>query len=100
MMEFRDQQAGAYTRAKYDLERRRVTDALDDDAAIGPGDAEWVRCQLTLRPTSSSAVFNVTLLDQDGMHIYQGTGQAGVHIRPPVLYGARAKRGLASLVGR
>jgi hypothetical protein len=100
MMEFRDHESRTYTRAKYDLERRRVTDALDDDAAIGPADAEWVRCQITLRPTSSSVVFNVTLLDQAGAHIYQGTGQAGVHIRPPILYVPRAKSGVASLNGR
>jgi Radical SAM superfamily len=99
MMEFRDQEPGAYTRAMYDLERRRVIDALDDDAAIGPADAEWIRCQLTLQPTTSSVVFNVTLVDEAGTHMYQGTGQAGVHIRAPVLHGPRPKRGLASLIG-
>jgi molybdenum cofactor biosynthesis enzyme MoaA len=86
MIEFRDREQGRYTRAKYDLERKHVTDALDDEAAIGAFNAEWVRCQLTLRPTSSSAVFNVTLIDDTGSHIYRGTGQAGVHIRRPILY--------------
>ena len=86
MIEFRDGESRAYTRAKYDLEQVTISDALDDEAAIGAFDAEWVRCQLTLRPACSSAVFNVTLVDDTGSHMYRGTGQAGVHIRPPVLY--------------
>ena len=35
---------------------------------------------------SSSVVFNVTLLNEKGSHIYQGTGQTGAHLRPLVLY--------------
>jgi hypothetical protein len=88
MIEFRDASSGAYTRAKYDLERRRVVDSLHDNAAIKAVDAEWVRCQLTLTPTSSMAVFNVTLVNQEGLHIYEGTGQAGVHIQPPIIAAA------------
>jgi hypothetical protein len=59
---------------------------VDKDAvAIGSVDEEWVRCQLTLVPTSDVAVFNVTLVDQTGAHIYQGTDEAGIDIQPPVV---------------
>jgi pyruvate-formate lyase-activating enzyme len=90
MIELRDAQSGAYTRAKYDLERKRVFDALDEGAAAGTYDDDWVRCQLTLTPTSSSAVLAMTLLDEAGCHIYQGTGDAGIYIRPVALYASRA----------
>jgi hypothetical protein len=93
MIEFRDGESRAYTRAKYDLERITIADALDDEACVGAADGQWVRCQLTLAPASSSAVFNVTLVDETGAHIYQGTGQAGVHVRAPVLY----RRGVAKI---
>ena len=86
MIEFRDTESRAYTRAKYDLERMKVVDALDDNASIGSLEGDWVRCRLTLTPTSSSAVFNVTLVDEAGSHVYPGNGQAGVHIRPPIVY--------------
>ena len=48
-------------------------------------DDEWVRCQLTLVPTSNLAVFNVTLVDHRGAHVYEGRDHAGVDIRPPVV---------------
>jgi organic radical activating enzyme len=86
MIEFRDDEARAYTRAKYDLERATIAEALDDGASVGRFDGQWVRCQLTLTPASSSAIFNVTLVDEMGSHIYQGTGRAGIYIRPPILY--------------
>jgi hypothetical protein len=86
MIEFRDMQSVAYTRATFDLERAQVEACVDEDAvAVGSVDDEWVRCQLTLVPTSNFAVFNVTLVDQQGAHVYEGRDQAGVDIRPPVV---------------
>jgi hypothetical protein len=86
MIEFRDLQAQAYTRATFNLGQARVDACVDKDAvAIGPVDEEWVRCQLTLVPTSDVAVFNVTLVDQEGAHVYQGTDDAGIDIRSPVI---------------
>ncbi len=86
IIEFRDQEAAAYTRATFDLKKAQIAACMDKDAvAIGAIDDEWVRCQLTLTPTSNVAVFNVTLVDQVGAHIYQGEEQAGIDIRPPVV---------------
>jgi pyruvate-formate lyase-activating enzyme len=86
MIEFRDMQSVAYTRATFDLERAQVEACVDEDAvAVGSVDDEWVRCQLTLVPTSNFAVFNVTLVNQQGAHVYEGRDQAGVDIRPPVV---------------
>jgi pyruvate-formate lyase-activating enzyme len=86
MIEFRDIQSSAYTRATFDLERAQVEACVDKDAvAVGSVDDEWVRCQLTLVPASTVAVFNVTLVDQEGAHIYQGNDQAGIDLRPPVV---------------
>jgi hypothetical protein len=90
MIELRDAQPGAYTRAKYDLEQIRVIECADDTAAIGALDERWVSCQLTLTPSSSAAVLAITLLDGAGMHIYPGKELAGVQLRPPVLYAVRA----------
>jgi hypothetical protein len=86
MIEFRDQEAAAYTRATFDLKKAQIPACMDEDAvAIGAIDDEWVRCQLTLTPTSNVAVFNVTLVDHVGAHIYQGEDQAGIDIRAPVV---------------
>ena len=86
MIEFRDLQSAAYTRATFDLKQAQIADCMDKDAvAIGAIDDEWVRCQLTLTPMSNVAVFNVTLVDQAGAHIYQGEDQAGIDIRPAVV---------------
>jgi hypothetical protein len=86
MIEFRDGASTAYTRATYDLEQARVAACLAEDAvAIGAVDEDWVRCQLTLTPASDVAVFNVTLVDQEGATVYQGKDQAGIDIRPPVI---------------
>ncbi|MEA2817550.1 MAG: hypothetical protein QOI93_5319 [Rhodospirillaceae bacterium] len=86
MIEFRDGASTAYTRATYDLERAQVAACLAEDAvAIGSVDEDWVRCQLTLTPASDIAVFNVTLVDQEGATVYQGKDQAGIDIRSPVI---------------
>jgi len=86
MIEFRDSQSTAYTRAIFDLEQTQITACLSDyAAAIGPVDDEWVRCQLTLTPASDIAIFNVTLVDGDGATVYQGRNQAGIDIRPPII---------------
>ena len=89
MIELRDAHPGTYTLAKYDLSRVRVTDFLHDSTAIGALDDGWVSCQLTLTPQSSTAVLDVTLLDEAGLNIYQGTGTMGVHLRPLLIYPAR-----------
>jgi hypothetical protein len=89
MIEFRDSQSTAYTRAIFDLEQAQIMACLNDyAAAIGPVDDEWVRCQLTLTPASDIAIFNVTLVDGDGATVYQGRDQAGIDIRPPVISGS------------
>jgi pyruvate-formate lyase-activating enzyme len=86
MIEFRDIESAAYTRATFDLEQAQIVACMDKDAvAVGSVDDEWVRCQLTITPRSNVAVFNVTLVDQDGAHIYQGNDEAGVDVRPPVV---------------
>ena len=71
--------------ATFDLEQLQFEAADREAAAIGSVDDEWVRCQLTLVPLSDIAVFNVTLVDQKGRHVYQGRNEAGVDLRPPVV---------------
>jgi MoaA/NifB/PqqE/SkfB family radical SAM enzyme len=86
MIEFRDNQHIAYTRATFDLEQTRVMASMNEDAvAIGRADSNWVRCQLSLTPTSDVAIFNVTLIDHNGSAVYQGRGQGGIDIRPPII---------------
>jgi pyruvate-formate lyase-activating enzyme len=91
MIELRDSESGVYTRAKYDLNGQRIIDAIGDNAAVSLVDDEWVSCQLSLTPCSSSVVFAVTLLDEQDAHVYEGTGRAGVHMRPLAVYPHRAQ---------
>jgi hypothetical protein len=87
MIELRDaQQPGAYTRAKYDLKQAKVIDCMHDNAAVAHTDSGWTSCQLTLSPTSNLVGLTVTLVDDMGNHIYQGTGEAGIHLRPLTFY--------------
>lgn len=86
MIEFRDSEHVAYARATFDLEQARVVARVNGDSvAIGPAGKEWVRCQLSITPTSDVAIFNMTLVDHDGAAIYQGRGQGGIDIRPPIV---------------
>jgi Radical SAM superfamily len=86
MIEFRDAEPGVYVRAKYDLARARIVDSLGDNAAITAIDDEWVRCHLSIIASSSTLVLAVSVLDEKQCHIYAGTGQAGVHVRPLTVY--------------
>ena len=86
MIEFRDKEHIAYARATFDLGKGRVVASTsEDDVAVGPADKEWVRCQLSLTPMSDEAIVTVTLVDHDGAVVYQGTGQGGIDIRPPIV---------------
>ena len=86
MIEFRDKEQIAYARATFDLwEGRVVASTSEDGVAVGPADKEWVRCQLSLTPMSDEAIFTVTLVDHDGAAVYQGRGQGGIDIRPPIV---------------
>ena len=86
MIEFRDKEQTAYARATFDLgEGRVVASTSEDGVAVGPADKEWVRCQLSLTPMSDEAVVTVTLVDHDGAVVYQGRGQGGIDIRPPIV---------------
>ena len=96
MIEFRDLQPGAYTRATFDLGRARVEACVDKDAvAIGSVDEEWVRCQLTLVPMSDVAVFNVILSIKRALILLRVTEEAGIDIRAPVV-GRTASQALVS----
>jgi MoaA/NifB/PqqE/SkfB family radical SAM enzyme len=92
MVELRDAHAGGYTRAKYDLAAIRITEFLHDNAAIGALDEEWVSCQLTFTPQSPTAIVNLTLIDEVGVHSYQGAGTSGVYLRPLLIHPPRSAR--------
>ncbi len=86
MIEFRDKEHTAYARATFDLrEGRVVASTSEDGVAVGPADKKWVRCQLSLTPMSDEAIFTVTLVNHDGAAVYQGRGQGGIDIRPPIV---------------
>ena len=86
MIEFRDRKSIAYSRATFDLENAQILSCMDTGAvAVGAVNDDWVRCQLTITPTSDVAVFNVALVNEEGAHLYQGDNQAGIDVRPPVV---------------
>jgi hypothetical protein len=86
MIEFRDKEHIGYARATFDLWQGQVVSGTSkDDVAVGPVDGEWVRCQLSLIPTSDEAIVTVSLVDHDGAVVYQGRGQGGADIRPPIV---------------
>ena len=86
MIEFRDREPIAYSRATFDLENAQILSCMDADAvAVGAVNDDWVRCQLTITPKSDVAVFNVALVDEEGAHLYQGDNQAGIDVRSPVI---------------
>lgn len=87
-IEFRDREQTAYARANFDLgEGRIVASTSEESVAVGPADEDWVRCQLSLTPMSDEAIVTVTIVDHEGAVVYQGRGQGGIDIRPPIVVG-------------
>jgi hypothetical protein len=85
-IEFRDKEHIGYARATFDLwEGRVVASTNEDDVAVGPADEGWVRCQLSLTPMSDEAIVTVTLVGHDQAIVYQGRGQGGIDITPPIV---------------
>jgi sulfatase maturation enzyme AslB (radical SAM superfamily) len=94
MIEFRDHQMGEYRRATFDLRQARISSSIDEGSvAVASTEDGWVRCQLTLTPASNLAVLALTLVNDDGAHIYGGADHAGIDIRPAVI--ARSQAGSA-----
>ena len=60
LIEFRDPQSIGYSRATFDLEHAQIVTCMDADVvAVGAVNDDWVRCQVTITPTSDVAIFNV-----------------------------------------
>jgi MoaA/NifB/PqqE/SkfB family radical SAM enzyme/tetratricopeptide (TPR) repeat protein len=83
MLEMRDSDSRRYGLAKFDLPSRRV-DAKTGDivgANIDDEGSGWYRISAAMPFDTPPAVFNITLMDEDDGHFYQGDGRSGAFIR-------------------
>ena len=83
VLEMRDSDSRRYGIAKFDLLNQRV-DTKTGDIVIAHIDDEgdgWCRISAAMPFDTAPAVFNVTLMREDGGHLYRGDGRSGVFIR-------------------
>jgi len=83
LLEMRDTNSGRYGVAKFDLLNRCVDAKTGDivDAHIENEGSGWYRISAVMPFDTPPAVFNITLMDEDDGHFYQGDGQSGAFIR-------------------
>ena len=87
MLEMRDSDSHRYGIAKFDLPNRHVLDKTGDivGAHIDDDGSGWYRICAVMPFDTAPAVFNVTLMDEDDGHFYQGDGRSGAFFRDFIL---------------
>jgi hypothetical protein len=87
LLEMRDTNSGRYGVAKFDLLNRCVDAKTGDivDAHIENEGSGWYRICAVMPFDTPPAVFNITLMDEEDGHFYQGDGRSGAFIRDFIL---------------